>query len=150
MAYGRCNRHFRATRPGAPVGLDHEALVTPLVAGAANVSDLLGSRPREPCSRSRQAGRSRSIFIGRNGAAVCKSFARKRGRQVSAVCERVELAKVGLPILDEAIAHVECVLHDSFVAGDHKNHHRIGRLRRRFPKASRWLISGGAFQQLRS
>jgi flavin reductase (DIM6/NTAB) family NADH-FMN oxidoreductase RutF len=66
-----------------------------------------------------EASKSFAInFIGRKGASVCKSFAGKGGDKFTGVTSRI--GEVGVPILDEAIAHVECVLHDTFVAGDHK------------------------------
>jgi len=47
-------------------------------------------------------------------------LAQKYFRKAGVPAEIAKVGEVGVPILDEAIAHVECVLHDTFVAGDHK------------------------------
>ena len=101
---------------GAPVGLTMSA-VTPL--SLAPPMFLICLDLASGTLLAIEASKSFAInFIGRNGAAVCKSFARKGGDKFSGVTSRI--GEVGLPILDEAIAHVECVLHDCFIAGDHK------------------------------
>ena len=101
---------------GAPVGLTMNAVMPLSLAPPMFLICLDLASATLPAI---EASKSFAInFIGRNGAAVCKSFARKGGDKFSGVTSRI--GEVGLPILDEAIAHVECVLHDSFVAGDHK------------------------------
>ena len=101
---------------GAPVGLTMSAM-TPL--SLAPPMFLICLDLASGTLLAIEASKSFAInFIGRDGAAVCKSFARKGGDKFSGVPSRI--GEVGLPILDEAIAHVECVLHDCFIAGDHK------------------------------
>jgi flavin reductase (DIM6/NTAB) family NADH-FMN oxidoreductase RutF len=101
---------------GVPVGLTMSA-VTPL--SLAPPMFLICLDLASGTLLAIEASKSFAInFIGRDGAAVCKSFARKGGDKFTGVTSRI--GEVGAPILDEAIAHVECVLHDTFVAGDHK------------------------------
>ena len=57
-------------------------------------------------------------FLGRDGGGACASFAKKVGDKFAGVANRV--GEFGSPILHVAIAHVECELHEAFVAGDHK------------------------------
>jgi flavin reductase (DIM6/NTAB) family NADH-FMN oxidoreductase RutF len=101
---------------GAPVGLTMSA-VTPL--SLAPPMFLICLDLGSGTLLAIEATKSFAInFIGTKGAAVCKSFAKKGGDKFTGVTSRI--GEVGVPILDEAIAHVECVLHDTFVAGDHK------------------------------
>ena len=57
-------------------------------------------------------------FLGCDGDVACKAFARKGPDKFAGVASRKGIH--GTPILENAIAHVECVIEAAFVAGDHK------------------------------
>src|SRR3981189_2542808 len=96
---------------GAPVGLTMSA-VTPL--SLAPPMFLICLDLGSGTLLAIEATKSFAInFIRAKGAGVCKSFAKKGGDKFTGVTSRI--GEVGVPILDESIAHVECVLHDTFV-----------------------------------
>ena len=57
-------------------------------------------------------------FLGQGGGEACKIFSGKSSDKFAKVPN--ENGMYGLPILEAAIAHVECVLHQAHLAGDHK------------------------------
>jgi len=120
LAYRGCHRDSRK-RDGVPVGLTMSA-VTPLSLAPPMFLICLDLRLGNlACHRGQQVV-SRSIH--REGrAAVCKSFARKGGRQVYRRDESI--GEVGVPILDEALPTWNACCMTPSSQGT-TNHHRIG------------------------
>lgn len=101
---------------GAPVGLTMSA-VTPLSLSPPLflVCLNLGSETLLAIEASRRFAIN---ILGHDGVAACQAFARKGSDKFAGVASRT--GAFGVPILDGAIAHVECLLHEVFVVGDHK------------------------------
>ncbi len=101
---------------GAPVGLTMNAISPLSLSPPMFLICLdLGSETLRAIEAS---GTFAINFLGGEGGDACKAFSRKGPDKFADVLH--EAGAHGSPILKVAIAHVECVLHDAHIAGDHK------------------------------
>jgi len=101
---------------GAPVGLTMNAISPLSLSPPMFLICLdLGSETLTAIEASRTFAIN---FLGGDGGDTCKAFSRKGCDKFADIAN--DAGAYGSPILKDAIAHVECVVQDAHIAGDHK------------------------------